>query len=801
MNILIKGLLWLVMGMAVQATLVPETGLVLWLKPEALQSATNGAPVELWADASSASNHAVQVDRQKHPALQTEKVNGHPAVMFTANGQRLELPALKIPFETTVFIVSFDQPQGEGRHHGLLAADNSPYRRDGDGYGIGYYKAEYDGALITLSNGRESQHLRHLCNQRSRHAWEVITFRKEGHEALFLRDGSWRDNQQFDRPADAGYHTGYLLGGNANGADYLGGIAEVMVYNRALDSVELATVHHYLSVKYNIPIADEPEVTSNDPRFFHNGTSMLDQSYADQPYIIQLTDEEWIAGVTTSMGQENSGDRYIQILRSMDAGQTWLKSSVLEPLEEQRQPSWGTFLKTTFGRIYCFYNLNRLPAEGEGFLYVYRFSDDKGVSWSERYMVPIRETWHNEQFNNSFGWGVDQPLVVDDAVYLSFSKFGPNDHGRPGEGFFFKSDNILTVTDPAQLHWEMLPAGDHGLVSRLAGPLQEEHNIESLGGDDLYCAFRTLDGYIGEAYSTNGAVTWTEPDFVRYVDGRPMKNPRACPMVWRCENGKFLLWFHNNDGRQVLPRNQDRHLAWLSGGVLKEGRILWSQPEPTLFTFFPEHMSGMSYPSLVEHGGNFYIATTDKKKARLCQIENTRIENLWIQDTLKAIPQKGLLDPSTPFLPNLDDGGFTITCSGGLPSTGEIWAVEDAEGNGAALKRTVEGKVVLEYKDRHMTVPQVWETDEPVQSGSSVSFILDGAANWIYVVVDGLLCDGGEARQSGWAPIPYQTKALIEFARVPIGSASRTLLHDRALSISETIGMHRMLSFDATGAF
>ena len=770
---------------------LPEEGLVLWLKPEALQSATNGASVELWADASSASNHAVQTNSQKRPSLQNGKVNGHPALMFTANGQRLELPALKIPFETTVFIVSFDQPQIGSGHHGLLAADNSPYRSDGDGYGIGYYKAGYDGTLINLSDGGTLQHLLHLSNQRSRYAWEVFTFHKEGFETLFLRDGSWRDNRQFDRPADAHYHTGYLLGGDVTGRDYLGGIAEVIVYNRTLDSEELTMVHDYLSVKYDIPIADEPEVTSNDPRFFHKGTLILDHSYADQPYVIQLTDQEWIAGVTTSMGEENSGDRYIQILRSTDAGQTWSKLSVLEPPEEQRQPSWGTFLKTTFGRIYCFYNLNRLPAEGVGFLYAYRFSDDSGISWSERYVLPVRETWHDQEFNSFFSWGIDQPLVVGNTVYISFSKFGPTVQ-RPGEGFFFKSDNILTATDPAQLNWEMLPAGDHGLLSGVAGPLQEEHNIESLGGDDLYCAFRTLDGYIGEAYSTNGAVTWTEPDFVRYVDGRKIKNPRACPMVWRCENGKFLLWFHNNDGRQVAARNQDRNPAWLSGGILQNGRILWSQPEPALFTFFPG-LSGMSYPNLVEHDGNFYIATTDKKKARLCQIENTLIENLWIQDTLKSIPQNGLLDPSTPFLPNLDDGGFTITCSGGLPSTGQIWSVEDAEGNGVALERTAEGKVVLEYKDRLMTVPQTWETDEPVQDNSTVTFILDGAANWIYIVVDGLLCDGGDARQSGWTPIPYQMKSLIESALVPVGSASHTLLHDRILSVSETIGMHRAL--------
>jgi hypothetical protein len=784
--------LMIIVWVGVQAESLPSDGLILWLKPESLTD-RDGSDVTRWRDSSPAKNDAIQFGSFPGPVIRKRQANDYSAAMFEKSGQRLKMPQLNLPYETTVFIVAFDQPQRKvdgSVHHSILAADNSPYRMDGNGYGIGYAAGEYDGAMVILSDGKIWQHLRDLYTQSSRHAWEVLTFHKKGDQGEFLRDGYRRDSRLFDRPADAPYHTGYLLGGDVSGRDYAGGIAEVIVYQRGLEPEEIRQVHAYLSKKYDISIADQAKLSSTDSRFFQKGTLMIKDDYADQPYIVQRTELEWVAVVTTSAEEENSKQRKMDILRSTDAGKTWAKASVLEPLNETRQPSWGTLLKTPTGRIYCFYNLNRLPSEGKGVHFVYRFSDDGGIQWSERFILPVRETWHNKQFNSFNFWGIDPPLVVGDTVYIAFSKYGPNDSGRQGEGFFFKSDTLFSATDPAEIRWEMLPEGDHGLVSSRVGTLQEEHNIESLGGDSLYCAFRTLQGYVGEAYSRDGGETWAEPDFAQYVNGRKIKNTRACCMVWHCANGKYLLWFHNNDGRETKERNKSRNPAWLSGGVLVDGKIQWSQPEPALFTFAPAFNSGLSYPDLVEYAGKYFISVTDKEEARLCEIDRTLLSNLWNQDALNEIPQKSLLGDGQAFLPNLDDGGFTITCSG-LPKSGMIWSALDHQGNGVAVRRADDGRAVVEFKDRHMAKPHSWDTDEPVRDDSVVSFIFDGAANWIYVVVDGVLCDGGEARQFGWAPIPYQMKELTQSAIVPVSHASKTWLHNRMLSVSETIGMHR----------
>ena len=67
-------------------------------------------------------------------------------------------------------------------------------------------------------------------------------------------------------------------------------------------------------------------------------------------------------------------------------------------------------------------------------------------------------------------WGVGKPVIAGDDVYFGFSKIGKYLIEK-SEGWFFKSSNILTESDPGKIHWEMLPEGDIGLRSPL-GPHQ-----------------------------------------------------------------------------------------------------------------------------------------------------------------------------------------------------------------------------------------------------------------------------------------------------------------------------------------
>ena len=152
--------------------------------------------------------------------------------------------------------------------------------------------------------------------------------------------------------------------------------------------------------------------------------------------------------------------------------------------------------------------------------------------------------------------------------------------GGFGEGFFtssegalLKSGNILTERDPEKIRWQTLPDGDVGIRAPAGGgPIAEEQSFSVLSDGSFFCVFRTIDGYSAYTYSRDGGHTWDPSQYMRYADGRLMKHPRAANFAWRCENGKYLYWFHNHGGKFIRtnPKRrtiayEDRNPAWLVG--------------------------------------------------------------------------------------------------------------------------------------------------------------------------------------------------------------------------------------------
>lgn len=86
--------------------------------------------------------------------------------------------------------------------------------------------------------------------------------------------------------------------------------------------------------------------------------------------------------------------------------------------------------------------------------------------------------------------------------------------------------------------------------------------------------------------------------------------------------------------------------------------------------------------------------------------------------------------------------------------------------------------------------PEAWSTDPGLlQAGHThhVTFIVDGGPNLILVVVDGILCDGGEDGQRGWG----------RFSRhlTDLGGRQSTLRIARPLRVSEAIGIYHQEDF------
>lgn len=571
---------------------------------------------------------------------------------------------------------------------------------------------------------------------------------------------------------------------------------------------------------------------SADWRNLENAVSEIpDENYADQPYVVTAQNGDWVCVITTGPGRESQKGQHIIAVISSDKGRTWSNPVDIEPSRELPfVASWASPYITAYGRIYVFYNYNgdsivTTPHSTMLGWYCFKYSDDHGQTWSERYRLPLRKipidynnVWNGEV---QLFWGVSKPITVGNSMYLTFSRFGQyfghreslyfpsktvgSNYGEFGEGWLFKSDNINSERDPTKLRWELLPEGDIGIASNAIGLIQEEHNTISLGQEDLYCIYRTIDGYVADAYSRDGGKTWTNPKPATYEPSgtQIIKNPRACPKLFAASNGKYLLWFHNHGGRDFAGRNP----AWVSGGVLQDGRIEWSQPEILLYSL-DSTINGMSYPDFIEDDGKFWVTETQKSVARVHAIDREFLENLWNQHAAKEVATRGLIFESArpgrkariPALPSLKEGGLTV----------DVWLeiqellpgqliIDNRDGNGSGFWMSVTPKrtIQLSISDGRTTVS--WDTDPGVvKTGSPqhIVFVVDGGPNIITSVVNGKLCDGGRYRQFGWTWFNRKLERVEGAKEIRVspdfrGSVRKVRIYNRYLTTSEAVGNYR----------
>jgi hypothetical protein len=536
-----------------------------------------------------------------------------------------------------------------------------------------------------------------------------------------------------------------------------------------------------------LPTNAKDERRPPDWRNIETGYEIPDESYCDQPYIVITRDGNWLCVLTTGKGEEGEDGQHIVATISSDQGKAWSK---LIPIEEPGGPvaSWVMPLVTKNGRVYVFYDYNGdkisgMRADMLGW-YCYRYSDDHGKTWSQtRYRLPVRVT-AADRSNGMNGiqifWGIGKPIVAKDRsgeyVIFGFTKLGKYMLDN-GEGWFFRSNNILTEPDPEKIQWQMLPDGDHGLRAPEHGSVQEEHNIVALSDGTLYCMYRTTRGYPCHAYSHDGGHSWTKPIAATYTPGgRGIKHPRACPRLFKCQNGKYLFWMHNNGNHGW--EGGTRNPVWLLGGIEKGGQMYWSQPEMLLYDL-TRYTEGMSYPDLVESDGKYWISETQKTTARVHPVDPNLLEGMWQQVEAALARRLNTKRVEDSLALSLDMAGIKAAMkSGGVPMPKISSLLKDESFTidlWIRLESLALGQVVLETsdedKDRILRVSVaelgklrlamgdgvgrmgMAETDAGLlQVGKlhHVSFIVDAGPDIISSIVDDRFCDGGSEHQFGY---------------------------------------------------
>ncbi|MEA4935316.1 MAG: exo-alpha-sialidase [Paludibacter sp.] len=563
-----------------------------------------------------------------------------------------------------------------------------------------------------------------------------------------------------------------------------------------------ANSRDYIVTAYNAYGKSETTITLAvakrvDSRNIENPYSIIpDFSYADQGYVTIAQNGDWVSVMTTGTSTETVGTKYIISSISKDKGKSW---SALQILDDNA--TWAVSYTNPLGRVFAIYNKDRK--------FWFKFSDDNGVTWStERYMMPVR--WTSVDENNDLGnglqyfWSVSKPFSYNNIMYLSFTKYRTS-KVEYGEGWLFLSSNINTETDPTKISFINLPQGDVGVLSPVFGKIQEEHTSVVLSNGNLFMNFRTQNGYIGSSYSRNSGATWTIPEYMTYASGGFMKNPRACPRLFKCKNGKYLMWYHNTNKIQGFYY---RNPAWISGGIEHNGIIEWSDPELLLYS--TDTLKGMSYPDLIEADGKYWITTTEKTICSVHQIDNKLIDGLWNQKSNNTkVTEDILLEESNVneskeirsfSIPSLDEGAFTIDVwlNATRWQTGEV-ILDDRDENGDGWWLWVSSSQTICFSMKQGTLLKSWENDAfdlPVGVTQHFVFIIDGNANIISTVVNGKFNDGGSQRLLGWCRFDknftqINTSNTLRLIPAFSGTIKSLRLYKRHLTTSEAIGNYR----------
>ncbi len=632
---------------------------------------------------------------------------------------------------------------------------------------------------------------------------------------------------------------------------------------------------------------------NSDWRHLENGLEIPTQSYSDQPFMVKTNDGDWLCCVTTGQGHEGAPGQHVSTMRSTDCGKTWNTPVPVEPPGDVEN-SYAVMLKVPTpssrhlparrsspgeggtpdtrhltpdtrpvpsGRVYIFYNHNtdnvrevkchngkdlfqRVDSLGH---FVFKYSDDHGKSWSaKRYDIPIRLFQCDR--DNVYGgslclfWNVGRPFTHGGSAYVPLIKVGQMGDGffQQSEGCLLASDNLLTESDPEKISWQTLPDGDVGLRTPPGGgPISEEQSYVVLSDGSFYVNYRSIDGYPVESYSRDNGHTWSQPQYKRYADGRMIKHPRAANFVWKCENGKYIYWFHNHgghfiremwdpaaptSGRGIARSNHggpydDRNPVWICGGIetdSPDGKILkWSEPEIMLYDDDP--FVRISYPDLIEEDGRYFITETQKDIARVHEIPADFLNRIWSgleinlgirpasakvaeytllmnvqapgQVTAPKLPEFFIRDNQSPdYRGKATRQGFALEMVLCLNTSGDAVIIEGRrkDGRGLALNIVRDGRLELLMNDGWME--QRMLSEPCLKTGKNhVVINIDGGPRIVSFIVNGRFCDGGEHCQFGWQRFSPYFRHVNWSEKWTVSNVTQLKVYDRVLMTAERI--------------
>lgn len=351
---------------------------------------------------------------------------------------------------------------------------------------------------------------------------------------------------------------------------------------------------------------------------------------------------------------EGRGDNHVVLARSRD-GVKWSDPMFVcgtHTGTSETQASWPFPVVAKTGRIYIFYTkqgkLNDGNPQGCGTMGCCT-SDDVGRTWTQGPDIPMpRNQFDNPDPQVPSNWIVWQVPIRDrhGRVFAGYTQMTsravqPREVAKywykwVGRCMFMRFDNILEGPPPEKLKITWLPDDPTNVEvthPNTGLPHCSEPSIVLLPDGRLFSTMRTWTGHIWYTVSEDDGHTWRKPEVLRYRDGgEPVKHPLApCP-IYKLQDGRYLLLYHNNDGKlgeydqlqKDWKTNQlcyIRHPAFIAVGEFrpKAHQPIWfSQPKQILDTdgivLGPKGTSEIAtYTSLTEWKGKRVLWYPDRK--------------------------------------------------------------------------------------------------------------------------------------------------------------------------------------------
>ncbi|OGV62742.1 MAG: hypothetical protein A2498_02755, partial [Lentisphaerae bacterium RIFOXYC12_FULL_60_16] len=214
------------------------SGLAVWLKADAGVQTNGSGAVTNWVDQTGNGRHAWQTNASERPQWTSSGIGGKPVIRFDGTDDGLNMGSLSATFPTaaTVFVVA--TLNADNDYNLLTTYNNGGYWRysgDGKAYG-GVFRATRVDAVCPAPNS--GSHI--FAVESSAAKWEMWI------------DGDSRGSAATAYYAGEDYRIGRPDGGTADVRNLKGDIAEILIYDRPLSSLEHKQVGACLAKKYGL---------------------------------------------------------------------------------------------------------------------------------------------------------------------------------------------------------------------------------------------------------------------------------------------------------------------------------------------------------------------------------------------------------------------------------------------------------------------------------------------------------------------------------------------------------------------